>query len=63
MNPSELNVVITAAVNYFYSVLTKEDFTYLTAVLNELSKAMIATNIFRDQYDKRLAAAKKAERN
>ncbi len=56
-------MVVTAVVNYFYSVLTKEDFTYLTAVLNELSKAMIATNIFRDQYDKRLAAAKKTAKN
>lgn len=48
MDPCELNVLITALTNYFYTALTKEEFVCLSIFLNELSKSMFSTTLFRD---------------
>lgn len=48
MDPCELNVVIMALTNYFFTKLTKEEFVCLSIFLNELSKSMFSTSIFRD---------------
>ncbi|MBP1737332.1 MAG: hypothetical protein H6Q60_1213 [Oscillospiraceae bacterium] len=48
MNPCEMNVLITALTNYFYTSLSKEEFKCLSVFLNELSKSMFATILFQD---------------
>ncbi len=47
MNPCEINAVITAITNCLYANLSKEDFVCLSIFLNELSKTMFATTLFR----------------
>jgi hypothetical protein len=46
MDPCELNVLIAAISNYFYTELSKDEFVCLGIFLNELSKSMIATALF-----------------
>jgi len=48
MNPCELNAAIAAITNYLYCALSKEDFICLSVFLNELSKSMFSTTLFRD---------------
>lgn len=48
MDPCELNVLIAAITNHFYTTLSKEDFICLGIFLRELSKSMIGTTIFED---------------
>ncbi len=48
VNPCELNAAITALTNHFYCNLSKEEFICLSIFLNELSKSMFATSLFRD---------------
>jgi hypothetical protein len=52
VNPAELNVLIMALTNHFFGALTKEEFACLSIFLNELSKSMFATAVFRDLCDK-----------
>lgn len=52
LNPCELNVLITALTNQFFQSLTREEFACLSVFLNELSKSMFATALFRDLCDK-----------
>ncbi|MCL2034808.1 MAG: hypothetical protein FWG94_08760 [Oscillospiraceae bacterium] len=52
MSPSELNVLIMALTNHFFATLTKEEFACLSVFLNELSKSMFATALFRDLCDR-----------
>jgi hypothetical protein len=52
LNPCEMNVLITALTNYFYTTLTKEEFKCLSVFLNELSKSMFATIVFQDVCNK-----------
>ncbi len=46
LDPREVNVMITAITNYFYTTLSKEDFVCLSIILRELSKTMISTSIY-----------------
>jgi len=46
MDPCEMNVMITALTNYFFTTLSHEDFVCLSIILRELSKTMISTSIF-----------------
>ncbi len=48
MDPCGLNAIIAALTNYFYTSLTKDEFVCLSIFLNELSKSMFATTLFRD---------------
>ena len=48
MDPCELNVLITALTNYFFTTLTREEFVCLSIFLNELSKSMFSTTLFQD---------------
>jgi len=52
VNPVELNVMIMALTNHFFNTLSKEEFACLSVFLNELSKSMFATALFRDLCDK-----------
>lgn len=52
MDPCELNVLITALTNHFYTTLSKEEFICLSVFLNELSKSMFSTSLFRDLCNK-----------
>ncbi len=47
LDPCELNVLITALTNQFYTSLSREDFICLSIFLRELSKSMIGTTIFQ----------------
>ncbi len=48
LDPCELNVLVTALTNHFYTTLSKEDFICLSIFLRELSKMMISTSVFED---------------
>lgn len=52
LNPCELNAVIAALTNYFFTTLSKEDFLCLSIFLRELSKSMITTTVFQELCDK-----------
>lgn len=52
VDPCELNVLITALTNHFYTTLSKEEFICLSVFLNELSKSMFSTSLFRDLCNK-----------
>ena len=45
MNPCELNALVTAAANYLYTALSKEEFIFLNIFLSELSKSMFSLEI------------------
>ena len=47
-----MNVLIMALTNHFFATLTKEEFACLSVFLNELSKSMFATALFRDLCDR-----------
>lgn len=51
LDPCGLNVLITAVTNQLFTALSKEDFVCLSIFLNELSKSMFATSVFRDLCD------------
>lgn len=51
LDPCGLNVLITAVTNHLFTTLSKEDFVCLSIFLNELSKSMFATSLFRDFCD------------
>lgn len=65
VNPCELNMIIAALTNHFYTTLTQEQFRCLTIFLNELSKSMFATILFKDichtEHKEELEAEKKKE--
>jgi hypothetical protein len=48
MNPPELHAAITAIANHLYCSLPRRDFNCLSIVLSELSKSMIALELFRN---------------
>ena len=47
LDPCELNVLIAALTNHFYTNLSREDFICLSIFLRELSKSMIGTTVFQ----------------
>lgn len=46
MDPCELNVIVTAITNSFYTTLSEEDFLCMAIFLRELSKTMFSTIAF-----------------
>lgn len=48
MNPCEINAIIMAITNHFFVTLTTDEFICLSIFLNELSKSMFATTLFKD---------------
>lgn len=48
MTPCELNALIASISNYLYTSLPNDQFLCLAVFLNELSKTMITTDIFKD---------------
>lgn len=52
MDPCELNVLMTSLTNYFFTTLSRQEFACLSVFLNELSKSMFATALFRDLCEK-----------
>ena len=52
MDPCEINVAIMAITNHLYCELSKEDFAFVSIFLNELSKSMFTTAVFRDLNEK-----------
>lgn len=46
LNPCEMNMLIAALTNYFYTNLSEKDFICLGIFLRELSKSMIGTTVF-----------------
>lgn len=52
MTPCDLNMIVAALTNHFYTSLSPEDFKCLTIFLNELSKSMFATLLFQDICDR-----------
>ncbi len=46
LNPCEMNMLIAALTNYFYTNLSEKDFICLSIFLRELSKSMIGTTVF-----------------
>lgn len=48
VNPCEMNLLIAAITNHFYTTLSKDEFYCLTVFLNELSKSMFSTILLND---------------
>ena len=48
MGPPELNAILTAIVNHFYTTLKERDFTHLAIFLSLLSKEMLAMEAIRE---------------
>ena len=42
MNPTELNILMAAITNHFYTTLSREDFLNLAVFLSMVSKDMLA---------------------
>lgn len=52
MTPCEINMLIAAITNHLYTTLSKDQFYCLTVFINELSKSMFATILFKDVCNK-----------
>lgn len=48
VDPCSINAMIAAITNHLFTTLSKKDFAALSVFLNELSKSMFATAVFRD---------------
>jgi len=48
MKPTELNAMLTVAVNYLYTNLDEKDYTNLAIFLSLLSKEMLAMEAIRE---------------
>lgn len=53
VDPCDMNMLIAALANHFYTTLGKEDFTCLSVFFSELGKAMFTTELYRDLCDKK----------